>query len=140
MTEESGGALVQLATAYANAWNNADVSAILALSTSDTVFHLHDGHPVANGTDAVGDAVREFFNQWSDVIFSRRGVFFGKAGWAVEWTLTAKSRAVAGSGHGGVNVSCDGVDIVTTRAGLVAAKHVYYDATTVAKMLDGVTG
>jgi hypothetical protein len=137
---ESATALVELATAYANAWNHADVDASLALSTSDTIFHLHDGHPPANGSDAVAAAVREFFGQWSDVSFSRRGVFFGKESWAVEWTLTARSRAVGGKGAAGVKVSCDGVDIVTARDGLVAAKHVYYDATTVASMLEAARG
>jgi hypothetical protein len=135
MTEDSAAALMNLAVAYGEAWNMADVDAILALHTSDSVFQLHDGSPPAVGIDAVGVALREFFQQWSGARFVRRSLFFGKNNWAVEWTLTAKSRG-GGNGAAGVTVSFEGVDIVTVRDGLVAAKHVYYDATSVLKMLE----
>jgi ketosteroid isomerase-like protein len=139
MTEDSLGALMQLAMAYAKAWNSADVSAILALHTNDSVFQLHDGTPPAIGIDAVGSALRRFFEQWSDAHFARRSVFFGKENWAVEWTLTARLRGVGGSGSAGLSVSFEGVDIVTVRDGRVSAKHVYYDALRVSKMLEAAT-
>jgi ketosteroid isomerase-like protein len=138
MTNDSAGALMQLAMAYGKAWNNADVHAILALHTNDSVFQLHDGSPPAIGIDAVGIALREFFEQWSDASFARRNVFFGKENWAVEWTLTARSRRLGGSGSIGPSVSFEGVDIVTVRDGRVSAKHVYYDGVSVSKKLEAV--
>jgi hypothetical protein len=136
MTEDSAAVLMKLAVAYGEAWNRADVDAILALHTSDSVFQLHDGSPPAVGIDAVGIALREFFEQWANARFVRRSLFFGKDNWAVEWTLTAQSRGVGGNRAAGVTVSFEGVDIVTVRGGLVGAKHVYYDATSVLKMLE----
>jgi hypothetical protein len=140
MTQDSSPELMQLAIAYVAAWNNADAEAILALHTEDSIFQLHDGRPPAVGTDAVGIALREFFEQWSDAHFVRRSLFFGNNSWAAEWTLTARSRGVGVSAAVGVPVSFEGVDIVTVRGGLVAAKHVYYDAVTVLKMLEAGTG
>jgi SnoaL-like domain len=84
---------------------------------------------------AVRAALREFFEQWSDASFARRSMFFGKENWAVEWTLTARSRGVGGSGEAGATVSAEGVDIVTVRGGLVSAKHVYYVTGSVSRML-----
>ncbi|MDQ6628570.1 MAG: nuclear transport factor 2 family protein [Pseudomonadota bacterium] len=135
MAEDSAAALVQLAVAYGEAWNSGDADAILRLHTDDSVFQLHDGSPPAIGSVAVGNALREFFEQWSDATFTRRSVFFGKENWAVEWTVTARSRRAGQSGAGGVTVSAEGVDIVTVRGGLVSAKHVYYDTAGVSKML-----
>ena len=135
MAEDSAAALMQLAVAYGKAWNSGDVDAILGLHTDDSVFQLHDGSPPAIGSVAVRTALREFFEQWSDATFTRRSVFFGKENWAVEWTLTARSRRVGESGAAGVTVSAEGVDIVTVRGGLVSAKHVYYDTGSVSKML-----
>jgi SnoaL-like protein len=140
MTEDSAAALMQLAIAYGAAWNNADADGILALHTDDSIFQLHDGRPPAIGIDAVGIALREFFEQWSDARFARRSLFFGNNNWAAEWTLTARSRGVGVSAAVDVPVSFEGVDIVTVRGGLVAAKHVYYDAVSVLKTLEAGTG
>jgi ketosteroid isomerase-like protein len=120
MTDDSSEALMQLAVAYGKAWNDADQAAILALHTEDSIFQLHDGSAPAVGIDAVRMALRDFFGQWPDVNFVRRSIFFGKANWAVEWTLTARSH--------GKTVSLEGVDVVTARGGRVTAKHVYYDS------------
>jgi ketosteroid isomerase-like protein len=139
MTEDSAGALMQLAMAYGKAWNNADTPGILALHTKDSVFQLHDGRPPAIGIDEVGIALREFFEQWSDASFARRSVFFGKENWAVEWTLTARPRGDGGRGSASPSVSFEGVDIVTVREGRVSAKHVYFDAVTVSKLLGAAT-
>jgi steroid delta-isomerase-like uncharacterized protein len=135
MSEDSAGDLMQLAMSYGKAWNRADIPAILALHTEDSVFQLHDGSLPANGMGAVEGALREFFEQWSDANFVRRSVFFGKENWAVEWTLTARRRGAAGSESVGKSVSFEGVDIVTVRNGRVSAKHVYYDAASVSKAL-----
>jgi len=95
MAEDSAATLMQLAVAYGKAWNSADVDGILALHTDDSVFQLHDGSLPAIGSVAVRTALREFFEQWSDATFARRGVFFGKENWAVEWTLTARDRVAS---------------------------------------------
>lgn len=128
--------IVRLAVAYGDAWNRADTHAILGLHTADSVFQMHDGSPPAIGIEAIGTALGEFFDQWSDAKFVRRNVFFGKDNWAAEWTLTARSRVGGDDGAAGVVVTCEGVDIVTVRDGLVAAKHVYYDRLTAMRMLE----
>lgn len=69
MTEDSAGWLMQLAMAYGKAWNDADVDGILALHSHDSIFQLHNGSPPAIGINAVGIALREFFEQWSDAVF-----------------------------------------------------------------------
>jgi hypothetical protein len=135
MTEDYAVALMRLAMAYGKAWNDADVNGILALHTADSVFQLHDGSLPAVGIDAVGVALRNFFERFSNASFVRRSVFFGSENWAIEWTLTPTPRGGAMSRSELIPVSIEGVDIVTVRDGLVAAKHVYYDGVSVAKMM-----
>jgi hypothetical protein len=134
MDNDSPEGLLPLALAYGTAWNEADPNAILALHTEDSIFQLHDGSAPAIGIDAVGIALREFFSQWSGVNFVRRSIFFGRENWAVEWTLTATSSGKGGHPKGRT-ISFEGVDVVTARGGRVAAKHVYYDAASVLKLL-----
>jgi ketosteroid isomerase-like protein len=109
----------ELAMQYSRAWADRDPDAILALHTENTVFHMHDIAEPACGQAAVRDAIAAVLAQSPDLRFQPRRVRFGADHFVSEYEMSGTAE--------GKPFACDGVDIFTLDAGLVARKDSYVD-------------
>ena len=130
-----------LANRYGEAWNACDVRGILALHAPDSVFHVHGAGDAAIGAEAVRGALEAFYSVWREPHFAERRLLLAEDHWVLEWSLSARAAGMI-SGDGvsveahRVRVSFEGVDVITVRDGLVAAKDVYIDALAVQRQLE----
>lgn len=110
----------ELAIRYAHAWGECNPDAIIALHTEDTVFHLHgdDAEPAA-GRDAARALIAEQLTMSPDLSFEPTRFHIGEDHFVVEFTMSGTRE--------GKEFSCDGVDVISVKNGLVARKDSYAD-------------
>jgi steroid delta-isomerase-like uncharacterized protein len=110
----------ELAIQYAQAWGERDPDAIIALHTEDTVFHIHgEGAEPAVGREAARALVAEQFVASPDLSMQPTRVHFGEDHFVAEFTMSGTRE--------GKEFSCDGVDVLSVKDGLVARKDSYAD-------------
>lgn len=112
-------ALPEFAIKYSRAWAAHDPDAIAAMHTEDSVFHLHDIGPPAEGRAAVRKLIANLVAAAPDVRFQPVRVHFGADHFVSEYVMsgTAQGRPFA----------IHGADVFTMRDGLVARKDSYLD-------------
>jgi ketosteroid isomerase-like protein len=111
--------ITEVAGSYSLAWAARDVDRIVTLHTDDSVFHVHGLGEAASGISAVRQLVVAFLVLVPDLQFDKRRVYLGADHVVSEYVM---SGTVTGS-----DFSCDGVDVIAVRRGLVARKDTYLD-------------
>jgi len=109
----------ELAGTYAKAWAGHDVEAIVALHTPDSVFHVHGLAEPSTGLEAIGRAVAEMFGQAPDLSFETTRGHLGADHIVFEYVMSGTSDARP--------FSCEGVDVISIKDGLVQRKDTYLD-------------
>ena len=104
---------------YSKAWANHDVDAIVALHTSDSVFHVHGLTDPAAGREAIGKAVAAMFGLAPDLRFESKRGYLGTDHIVSEYVMLGTSS--------GSPFACDGVDVIAINDGLVRRKDTYLD-------------
>lgn len=110
---------IEIAIKYGEAWASHDPDAIAALHTDDSVFHLHDISPAAEGRAAVREMIAGQLASVPDLRFERVRVHFGADHFVTEYVMsgTANDHAFA----------IQGADVFSVRDLLVARKDSYVD-------------
>jgi len=110
----------ELAIRYAQAWGQRNPDAIIALHTEDTVFHVHgEGAEPAVGREAVRALIAEQFVAHPDLSMEPTRFHVGEDHFVAEFTMSGT--------RNGKEFSCDGVDVISVKDGLVARKDSYAD-------------
>lgn len=109
----------ELAGMYSKAWATHDVDAIVALHTSDSVFHVHGLTDPAAGREAIMEAVAAMFEQAPDLRFETQRGYLGTDHIVLEYVMSGTSS--------GSPFACDGVDVIAINDGLVRRKDTYLD-------------
>lgn len=120
---------------YSDAWNRHDIDAILALHTEDSVFENHTSGGKAVGLAEIRALLESIFATLPDLRFEGRRRYVQSDLAVVEWTACATfSRPITRGGSSylptGRKLVWNGLDVIPTRGGKVAAKHVYADSIT----------
>jgi ketosteroid isomerase-like protein len=111
--------IVELAIKYGEAWAAHDAEAIAALHTDDSVFHLHDVSPAAEGRGAVRRMIAAQLLLIPDLKFERVRVHFGADHFVTEYVMSGTAE-----GHA---FAIQGADVFSVRDLLVARKDSYLD-------------
>lgn len=109
----------ELAVAYSQAWANHDPDAIVAMHTEDAVFHLHDVMEPWVGREAIRAACADQFADSPDLAFEPVRIYLGDDHFVAELTMSGT--------RDGKEFSCDAVDVISVKDGLVARKDSYID-------------
>ena len=114
------GPLVQLLTAFADAWNRHDVDALMSMMTDDPVFEASSGSGVDGerhqGQQAVRAAFAAVFTQFPDAHWGHARHFVSGDRGVSEWTFT-------GTRSDGKRIEVNGCDLLTIRDGKIAVKN-----------------
>jgi hypothetical protein len=113
------GNIVELAIKYGEAWAAHDPDAIVALHSDDSVFHLHDIGPAAEGRAAVREMIAVQLAAVPDLKFERVRVHFGADHFVTEYVMKGTSE-----GH---PFAVEGTDVFSVRDLLVTRKDSYVD-------------
>ena len=119
-----------LAESYGAAWEAHDVDAVVALHTTESVFHVHGLGEKAFGRNAVRFLVAALLEQVPDVHFEHKRVYVGADHLALEYDMSGTAR--------GSRFVCDGVDVIAVRDGLVARKDTYLDLVALERQIGGL--
>ena len=111
----------ELAGLYHQAWADHDPTAIAALHTDDSVFHMHGVAPEAVGRIAVTELATTLVSLIPDLGFAMKRGYLGDDHLVIEYAM---SGTFAGS-----SFVCDGADVIAVSGGLVARKDTYLDLT-----------
>jgi steroid delta-isomerase-like uncharacterized protein len=118
---------------YTEAWNRHDVEGILALHTEDSVFENHTSGGKAVGLAELRALLESIFSTLPDLSFEGRRRYIQGDVAVVEWTAHATfCRPITRGGSSylptGERLVWNGLDVIPTREGKVAGKHVYADS------------
>lgn len=113
------GNIIELAIKYGEAWAAHDPDAITALHSDDSVFHLHDIAPAAEGRAAVREMIAAQLTSVPDLKFERVRVHFGADHFVTEYVMRGTSQ-----GHA---FAVQGADVFSVRDLLVTRKDSYID-------------
>ena len=108
-----------LAGQYHQAWADHEPTAIAALHTDDSVFHMHGVAPEAVGRTAVVALVTTLVNLVPDLAFALKRGYLGSDHMVIEYAMSGNV--------GGAPFVCDGADVIAVSDGLVARKDTYLD-------------
>jgi ketosteroid isomerase-like protein len=131
----------ELAQRYGDAWNENDLEAIMALQGDDIVFHMHsEGFEPAVGSEAVRAQFAYFLEAWEGMHFAERELSVRDGLFVNEYRFSATlvkpfpllGEVIEPNGRG---VDVDGLDVITTRDGLVRTKHTYMDTLAMRRQL-----
>lgn len=111
--------IVELAIKYGEAWSAHDTDAIAALHSEDSVFHVHDIGPAAEGRAAVREMIGAQLSAVPDLKFERVRVHFGADHFVTEYVMKGTSE-----GHA---FAVQGTDVFSVRDLLVTRKDSYID-------------
>ena len=122
MTELMAEVTTAFLQAFADAWNQHDVEALISFMTDDCVFEASAGPDVSGtryqGRDAVAAGYREVFDAFPDAHWGgARHFIWGDRG-VSEWIFT-------GTRQDGTRVEVNGCDIFTFHGGKIALKNSY---------------
>lgn len=121
-TELANEVTIEFLDAFADAWNQHDVDALMTFMTDDCVFELSAGLDVCGtryeGRDQVRKGFAEVFATFPDAHWGgARHFVCGNRG-VSEWTFT-------GTRMDGTRVEVNGCDLFTFRNGKIAVKNSY---------------
>jgi uncharacterized protein (TIGR02246 family) len=120
VADDTDRTLVQLLTAFADAWNRHDLDALMSMMTDDAVFEASSGNDVDgerhHGHDAVRAAYAAVFAQYPDAHWGNARHFVDSDRGVSEWTFT-------GTRADGARVEVNGCDLLTFRGGKIAVKN-----------------
>jgi ketosteroid isomerase-like protein len=122
--------VAELAGPYSQAWAAHDPAAIVALHTSDSVFHAHGLGEPAVGTESVRQLVETFLAVVPDLHFEPKRFHAGADHLVYEYDMSGTA--------GDSSFVCDGVDIIVFADGLVARKDTYLDLAALERQLGGL--
>jgi len=114
-----GETLPELAVRYSRAWAAHDPKLIAAMHTEDSVFHLHDIGPPAEGRAAVQDLIASLLAVVPDVRFQPIRAHFGTDHFVTEYVMSGTVQ--------GRSFAIHGADVFTIRDGLIERKDSYLD-------------
>lgn len=122
MTDLNREVTVETLERFADAWNDHDIDAIMALMTEDCVFEASAGPDVAGtryvGSDAVRAGFVEVFATFPDAQWGGACHFVCGDRGVSEWTFT-------GTRADGMRFEVHGCDLFTFRDGRIALKNSY---------------
>lgn len=104
------------------AWGTLDPDAIAQVHAPDGVFHLHSGEEPVVGRDAIRSRFATLIEQFPDLGYEQVSLRIGEGFWVAEWRMTGTPAG------GGPQISCELIDVIEVRDGLIASKHSYIDA------------
>jgi steroid delta-isomerase-like uncharacterized protein len=108
--------------AFADAWNQHDVGALMTFMTEDCVFEASAGPDLCGaryaGREAVGAAFAEVWATFPDAHWGNASHFVSGQRGVSEWTFT-------GTRADGTRVEVHGCDLFTFRDGKIALKNSY---------------
>lgn len=108
--------------AFADAWNEHDVDALMSFMTDDCVFEASAGPEVcgtrSKGRDAVRTAFAQVWTTFPDAHWGNARHFVCGDRGVSEWTFT-------GTAHDGTRVEVHGCDLFMFRGGRIALKNSY---------------
>ena len=120
MRDDTRRTLVQLMTAFAEAWNRHDLEALMSMMTDDGVFEASAGNDVDGerheGRVAVRAAYAAVFAEYPDAHWGNARYFVSGDRGVSEWTFT-------GTRTDGARVEVNGCDLLTFRDGRIAVKN-----------------
>ena len=112
----------QFLQAFADAWNQHDVGALMTFMTEDCVFEASTGPDVCGaryaGREAVRAAFAEVWANFPDAHWGNASDFVSGEKGVSEWTFT-------GTRADGTRVEVRGCDLFTFRDGKIALKNSY---------------
>lgn len=111
--------LKEFAMNYSRGWADHDPEAIVSMHTEDSVFHLHDIGPQAEGREAVRGLIVALLADVPDVRFELMRAHFGNDHFVTEYVMSGTVE--------GRSFAVDGADVFSIRDGLVARKDSYID-------------
>jgi ketosteroid isomerase-like protein len=111
----------ELVGQYHQAWADHEPTAIAALHTDDSVFHMHGVAPEAVGWTAVAALVTTLVSLIPDLVFEPKRGYLGADHIVIEYAMSGTV--------GGSPFVCDGADVIAVSNGLVARKDTYLDLT-----------
>jgi ketosteroid isomerase-like protein len=111
----------ELAGQYHQAWADHKPTAIAALHSDDSVFHMHGVAPEAVGRTAVAALVTTLVSLMPDLAFALKRGYLGADHMVIEYAMSGT--------FGGSPFVCDGADVIAVSDGLVARKDTYLDLT-----------
>jgi steroid delta-isomerase-like uncharacterized protein len=113
---------IKFLKAYAEAWNNHDIDALMAYMTNDCIFEAASGEEEWGTRYQGADEVRKRFQAvWKDIPdahWSRDRHFISGDSGLSEWVFT-------GTTNDGKNIEMQGCDVFTFRAGKIYKKSTY---------------
>jgi steroid delta-isomerase-like uncharacterized protein len=118
MSQHISPKLTVLANRYAAAWNSHDVDAIMALHADDTSYQMDGSNDVQRGKAEVAATFASQLAAVPDIAFELKSLYGGAEHIVFEARIT-------GTRVDGKRLTLNGVDLITVRDGLVAAKHSY---------------
>jgi ketosteroid isomerase-like protein len=111
--------LPEFAVKYSREWAAHDPDTIAAMHTEDSVFHLHDIGPPAEGRAGVRNLIAHLLAAVPDLRFQPVRAHFGADHFVSEYVMSGTVQ--------GRSFAIHGADVFTIRDGLVARKDSYLD-------------
>ncbi len=108
-----------LAGQYHQAWADREPTAISALHSEDSIFHMHGVAPEAVGRPAVVALVTTLVRLVPDLVFTPKRGYLGVDHMVIEYAMSGT--------FGRSPFVCDGADVIAVSDGLVARKDTYLD-------------
>lgn len=122
MSDATAEVTVEFLQAFADAWNDHDVDALMSFMTEDCVFEASAG-PELYGARYIGpSAVRTSF---SEVWATYPDAHWGNARHFVQGTRGVSEWTFTGTRADGTRVEVQGCDLFTFRGGRIALKNSY---------------
>jgi steroid delta-isomerase-like uncharacterized protein len=122
MSDETAEVTIDFLQAFAVAWNDHDVDALMSFMTEDCVFEASAGPEVCGaryiGPSAVRAAFSEVWAAFPDAHWGNARHFVHGTRGVSEWTFT-------GTRADGTRVEVHGCDLFTFRGGKIALKNSY---------------
>lgn len=111
----------ELAGQYHQAWADREPTAIAALHSDNSVFHMHGVAPKAVGRTAVAALIAALVSLIPDLAFAPKRGYVAVDHIVFEYAMSGT--------FGGSPFVCDGADVIAVSDGLVARKDTYLDLT-----------
>jgi ketosteroid isomerase-like protein len=111
----------ELAMAYHGGWAALDPSAIAAMHSEDSVFHMHGAAEPVTGPAAIQSFIEWLIGLVPDLHFEIKRLYVGADHIALEYDMSGT--------YGQTHFQCDGADVIAVADGLVTRKDTYLDLT-----------
>jgi len=124
MTKDQTDDIQAVAKLYFDAWDARDLDAIMALHSSDTIFHSHTGQAPVTGAAAVRAAFADLLQMAPDISFRAWDLRFGEGFWTAQMVVNGTRPQADGPD---LEFSSHSVDVIWVEGGRVTRKDSYVD-------------